>query len=135
MKPAPVLSSTVKGWFTRAIFFGNIAEQCNFEARILPSATISLDRKIPIEIALLRNFTNLVKIKRFKKPWSNENSKQIYLKTSIFSNLFIDLFCSASFLLTIGNVKTSIYDFIRKSCFPHRNLTLQFTPSNVVEPS
>jgi hypothetical protein len=43
-----------------AIFFGNIAEQCNFEARILPSATISRDRKIPIEIALLRNFTMIL---------------------------------------------------------------------------
>jgi hypothetical protein len=52
------------GWFTRAIFFGNIAEQCNFEARILPSATISRDRKNPIEIALLRNFKDLAKINR-----------------------------------------------------------------------
>jgi hypothetical protein len=52
----------VLGWFTQAIFFGNIAEQCNFEARILPSATISRDRKNPIEIALLRNFKDLVKI-------------------------------------------------------------------------
>jgi hypothetical protein len=49
-----------KGWFTQAIFFGNIAEQFNFEARILPSATISWDRKIPIEIALLRNFTMIL---------------------------------------------------------------------------
>jgi hypothetical protein len=51
-------------WLTRAIFLGNIAEQCNFEARILPSATISRDRKNPIEIALLRNFKDLVKINR-----------------------------------------------------------------------
>jgi hypothetical protein len=53
-------STLPKGWFTRAIFLGNIAEQCNFEARILPSATISRDRKIPIEIALLRNFTMIL---------------------------------------------------------------------------
>ncbi len=52
--------SDTKGWFTRAIFFGNIAEQCNFEARILSSPTISWDRKIPIEIALLRNFTMIL---------------------------------------------------------------------------